>query len=120
MHVIAHLAQKGRRPSEPGRRRQHIGGRAAGIALEKPHAAIGHAAVGEVDQQLAQGRDIVPGAHSAASGYSLHSRRQGGSSSSMAGKRPTGGLNRLSVLSSLHWLTSPISTLPLPGSTSKS
>ncbi len=50
----------------------------------------------------------------------MHSRRYGGSSSSIFGKRPTGGLKRLSALSSLHWLTSPSSTLPVPFSTSKS
>ena len=55
-----------------------------------------------------------------AAGYSLQSRREGGSSSSIFGKRPTGGLKRLSVLSSLHWLTSPSRTAPVPGSTSKS
>ena len=38
----------------------------------------------------------------------------------MVGKRPTGGLKRLSVLSSLHWLTSPMTMGPVPGSTSKS
>lgn len=43
----------------------------------------------------------------ARSGMLLHSSRYGGSASSMAGKRPIGGLNWLSVLSSLHWLTSP-------------
>ena len=55
-----------------------------------------------------------------AAGYSLQSRRYGASSSSIFGKRPTGGLKRLSVLSSLHWLTSPRRTAPVPGSTSKS
>ena len=40
--------------------------------------------------------------YSAAGGYSLHSRRYGASSSSISGKRPQGGLKRLSVLSSLH------------------
>ena len=53
-------------------------------------------------------------------GYSLHRSLYGGSSSSMTGKRPTGGLKRLSVLSSLHSLTSPKRTGPVPGSTLKS
>ena len=75
VHIVAHLAQKGRPPAEAGGGGQHIGGRSAGITLEKPHAARGHAAVGKVDQQLPQRRDIVPGAHALASGYSLHSRR---------------------------------------------
>ena len=38
-------------------------------------AGIGQAAICEVDQQLAQRRDIEPGGHDRASGYSLHSRR---------------------------------------------
>ena len=35
-------------------------------------------------------------------GYSLQSNRYGASSSSISGNLPTGGLKRLSVLSSLH------------------
>ena len=55
-----------------------------------------------------------------ATGYSLQSNLYGASSSSISGNLPTGGLNRLSVLSSLHWLTSPRSTGPVPSSTAKS
>src|SRR5690606_17784 len=51
----------------------------------------------------------VPGR---AGGYSVHSSRSGGSSSSISGKRPTASWKRLSVLSSLHCDTSPIRTGP--------
>ena len=56
----------------------------------------------------------VDGAHSA-DGYSLHSNRYGGSSSSIAGNRPAPLMKQLSLLSSLVLETSPTKTLPWPG-----
>ena len=53
-------------------------------------------------------------------GYSLQRSLYGASSSSISGKRPTGGLNLLSVLSSFTCETSPKRTAPVPFSTSKS
>ena len=53
-------------------------------------------------------------------GYSLQRRRYGASSSSISGNLPTGGLKRLSVLSSFTCETSPYRTAPVPFSTSKS
>ena len=75
VHIVAHLADKGGTLPQPGGGGQDVGGRAAGVALEELHAAVGQAAVREVDQQLAQGDDVEGGAHARASGYSLHSSR---------------------------------------------
>ena len=75
VHVVPHLADEGGALAQTGGGRQHIGRSAAGVLLKKPHAGIGQAAICEVDQQLAQRRDIEPGGHDRASGYSLHSRR---------------------------------------------
>ena len=75
VHIRPHLPQKGRLMAEPGQGRQHVGRCATGIALKQLHPRRGQAAVGEVDEQLPQGRHVKPPGHSAASGYSLHSRR---------------------------------------------
>ena len=105
-------------------RREKISGRAAGVGHHSGVAVGVFGFCGKVDEQLAE-RDNIKHSFSVpfryfAAGYSLHKSRYGGSSSSISGKRPMGGLKRLSVLSSLHWLTSPSSTSPVPGSTVKS
>ena len=105
-------------------RRKKISGRAAGIGRHGGVAVGVRRFCGKIDEQLAERGNIKHGFfvpfHYFAAGYSLHNSRYGGSSSSISGKRPTGGLKRLSALSSLHWLTSPSSTSPVPGSTVKS
>ena len=122
--VIPDLSEKGGLLAIDVQRREKISGRAAGIGRHGRVAVGVLGFCGEIDEKLAE-RDNIKHSFSVpfryfAAGYSLHKSRYGGSSSSISGKRPMGGLKRLSILSSLHWLTSPSSTSPVPGSTVKS
>ena len=122
--IVSDLSEKSGLLAVDIQRREKITGCAAGVGRHGGVAVGVLGFCGEIDEQLAE-RDNIKHSFSVpfryfAAGYSLHKSRYGGSSSSISGKRPMGGLKRLSVLSSLHWLTSPSSTSPVPGSTVKS